>query len=85
MAKKTSEGSTQGSAGKNPPLKRVQEEEIQVNKPMEGEAERDKPSSVTKDHGKEALKGNSCRSGTGLIFIPNIVKSLLSFLFSGFK
>ena len=30
-------------------------------------------------------RGNSCRSGTGPIFIPNIVKSLLSVLFSGLK
>ena len=29
--------------------------------------------------------GNSCRSGTGPIFIPNIVNSLLSVLFSGLK
>ena len=36
---------------------------------------------------KEVLKhmGNSCRSGRGPIFIPNIVKSLLSVLFSGLK
>ena len=31
------------------------------------------------------VQGNSCRSGTGPIFIPNIVKSLLSVLFSGLK
>ena len=29
--------------------------------------------------------GNSCRSGTGPIFIQNIVNSLLSVLFSGLK
>ena len=34
---------------------------------------------------KEMQQGNSCRSGTGQSFIPNIVKSLLSVLFSGLK
>ena len=36
-------------------------------------------------HGTITLAGNSCRSGTGPIFIPNIVKSLLSVWFSGLK
>ena len=31
------------------------------------------------------LLGNSCKSGTGPILIPNFVKSLLSVLFLGLK
>ena len=45
------------------------------------EKEREMKKGEVKKKLKEKEKGNSCRSGTGPIFIPNMVKSLLSVWF----